>query len=336
MRALRGAGVVGVLVMVALIGAPSASAAIEAGDDCVANTREGIYTLVPIQRVSPSALPLTAPVSGVVTSWKVNSDVPEAVPEQMRVLRPTGNPNEFLTVGESTEQSVVKGVNVFPTRIPVQAGDHFGVFGTVQDVVFCGGADPGDVSGLFLISAAVGSVHTFSTENGAGVRIPMIAVIEPDKDGDGYGDETQDRCPQSAAYQTPCPTISLEAFPIALKRSVLVLVSASEAASVQVFGQVGWRPRHKGGALASKTTKPNDHQSTGVIVGLSGGTQAVKPGGIARFNVKLPNSVKRQLRQVPPGKSLKGTITARTTDLSGRVVDRTISIRLKGQEQTNP
>jgi hypothetical protein len=84
--------------------------------------------------------------------------------------------------------------------------------------------------------------------------------------------------------------------------------------------------------LASKTRKPGDHKSTGVIAGLIGGTQTVSPGQVARFNVKLPNSVKRQLRQIPTGKSLKGTITARTTDLAGRVMDRVINIHLKGQE----
>lgn len=334
MRALRGIGVLGALVAIALVAAPSASAATEAGDDCVANTKEGAYTLVPLQRISPSALPLTAPVSGVVTSWRVNSGVSEGTPEQMRVLRPTGTPNEFLTVGESTEQTVVEGTNVFPTRIPVQAGDHFGVFGTVQDVVFCGGADPGDTAGFFVLSAAVGSPHAFTPTNT--VRIAMIAVIEPDKDGDGYGDETQDKCPQSAATHEGCPTITLDAFPIALKRSVLVLVSASETSSVQVFGQVSWKPRHKGGALASKTRKPGDHKSAGAIAGLTGKAQTVSPGQVARFNVKLPNSVKRQLRQTPPGKSLKGTITARTTDLAGRVTDRTVNIRLRGQGRTQP
>jgi hypothetical protein len=331
MRSLRGAGVLGVLVAIALVSVPSASAATEAGDDCVANTKEGIYTLVPLQRVSPSAIPLTAPVSGVVTSWKVNSGVSEGTPEQMRVLRPTGAPNEFLTVGESAEQTVVQGANVFPTRIPVQAGDHFGVFGTVQDVVFCGGADPGDTAGAFLISASVGSAHVFTPTTN--VRIPMIAVIEPDKDGDGYGDETQDQCPQSAAYQGPCPAISLDAFPIVLKRSVLVLVSSSSESSVQVFGQVGLRQRPKGGARASKTKKPDDLKSTGVVVGLAGGTQTLKLGEIGRFNVPLPKSVKRQLSQTPRGKSVKGTLTARTTDLTGKVVDRTIAIRLRGQER---
>jgi hypothetical protein len=330
MRLLRGTGVVGVLVLVALVVVPAASAAVEAGDDCVANTKEGAYTLVPLQRISPSALPLTAPVSGVVTSWKVNSGVSEGTPEQMRVLRPTGTPNEFLTVGESTERTVVEGANAFPTRIPVQAGDHFGVFGTVQDVVFCGGADPGDTAGLFVLSAAVGSTHVFTPTTT--VRIPMIAVIEPDKDGDGYGDETQDKCPQKSTLQTPCPTITLDAFPIVLKRSVLVLVSASEATSVQVFGQVGWFRRHRGGALASKRSKPSDYPAF-MAIGLAGGSQTVTPGEVARFNVKLPKSVKRHLRQTSPKFSVKGTVTARTTDLAGRVTDRVIAIRLPGQDR---
>jgi hypothetical protein len=88
--------------------------------------------------------------------------------------------------------------------------------------------------------------------------------------------------------------------------------------------------------LASKTRKPGDHKSTGVIAGLSGKTQTVSPGQVARFNVKLPNSVRRQLRQIPPSKSLKGTITVRTTDLAGRVTDRVVNIRLRGQGHTQP
>jgi hypothetical protein len=113
---------------------------------------------------------------------------------------------------------------------------------------------------------------------------------------------------------------------------VLVLVSASSESSVHVFGQVSWRLKPKGGARVSKTRKPGDRKSTGLIVGLSGGTQTVKPGEVARFNVKLPKSVKRRLSRISPSESLKGTITARTIDLAGRVTDRVINIRLKGQE----
>lgn len=322
-------------VLMAAVAAPAASAAVEAGDDCVANEGEGAYTVVPFKRASGSALPLFAPVDGVVTGWKVNSNVAFSVVERLRVLRPTGNPNEFQTIGESAEETVSKGANAFATRIPIRTGDRFGVFGTLIDIVYCTATgNPGDEVGFFVGDGDVGTVasYTPATE----VRIPMVAVIEPDKDGDGYGDETQDKCPQGAAYQGPCPTIVLEAFPIVLKRSVLVLVSASETASVKVFGQVSWGVRRAGGASSSKTRKPGDHKSAGLIVGLSGGTRTVKPGEIARFNVKLPKSVKRRLGRISPRESVKGTITARTTDLAGRVTDRVLRIRLKGQETSNP
>jgi hypothetical protein len=331
MRSLRGVGVIGILVAAALIGAPAASASIEVGDECAANVAEGPYSLVPEARASGGTLPLATPTGGVITAWKVNSAFPTPVFERMAAFRPTAEPGSFQVVGESNEETVKQGLNIFSTRIPVQAGDRFGPIGIeVDSPVYCFTGNEGDHTWAYNGSVGVGSSHTFiaSTQ----VRVALVAVIEPDKDGDGYGDETQDKCPQSAAYQGPCPAITLEAFPIALKRSVLVLVGASETSSVQVFGQVGWKPRHKGGALASKTSKPSDHLSTGVIVGLSGGTQTVNPGQVARFNVKLPKSVKRQLRQVPPDKSLKGTITARTTDLAGRVTDRVINVRLKGQE----
>ncbi len=324
----------GLVLAFALIAAPSASAAIEVGDECAANVAEGPYSMLPEDTASGGSLPLATPVNGVVTSWKVNSALSEAVPERMAVFRSTGSAGTFQVVGESNEASVGPGSNVFPTRIPVQAGDRMGLVAvTIDSPAYCFTGDSGDFAWFFNGSAGTGSTHLFAAGNG--VRVPLVATIEPDRDGDGYGDETQDQCPQSAAYQGPCPTISLDAFPIVLKRSVLVLVSASEASSVQVFGQVGWRPRHKGGALASKTTKkPGDHISTGVIVGLSGGTTLVKPGSVTPFNVKLPKSVMHHLSQISPKRVVKGTITARTTDLAGRVTEHAIAIRLHGQKRT--
>jgi hypothetical protein len=322
----------GLTMALALIAAPSATAAVEAGDECVANEGEGAYTIVPFKRASASTLPLFAPVDGVVTRWKVNSNVEYSVVERLRVLRPTGNLNELQTIGESAEETVSKGTNAFATRIPVRAGDRFGVFGTLVDVVFCSATgNPGDEVGYFVGDGDVGTVATYSTTTE--VRIPMIAVIEPDKDGDGYGDETQDKCPQSAAYQGECPTIALDAFPIVLKRSVLVLVSSSSASSVHVFGQVGWKAKPRGAARISKAKPGGGPATTGLIVGLAGGTQTVNPGAVAKFNVKLPKSVKRHLGQIPPSKSLKAQLTASTTDLAGRVSTRVLTIRLPGQDR---
>lgn len=334
MRALRGVALVGILALVALLGATSASASTEVGNTCPVDVGRENATELQLSKAAGSATPIAVPAAGVVTSWKVTLPPTEAVlVQKMRVFRPTGNPNEFTAVAETPYEVLPPGSNIIATRIAVQSGDRIGAYGPFGTVT-CLTANPDDVMGTYTGNALVGETHTFATSTGE--QVAISAVVEPDGDGDGYGDETQDKCPEKATLQTPCPTISLEAFPIVLKRSVLVLVSASSESSVQVFGQVSWKPRHKGGALASKTRKPGDHKSTGVIAGLAGGTQTVKPGQVARFNVKLPNSVKRQLRQIPPGKSLKGTITARTTDLAGRVTDRVINIRLRGQGRTQP
>jgi hypothetical protein len=332
MRALRGIGVVGVLLAVALMNVSPASAATEVGNTCTADIGHENATELQLAKAPGDTAPITVPAAGVVTAWTTRLVSTETVTlQRMRVFRATGNSNEFTNVAETPYEVVSQGVHTFETRISVQAGDRFGAWGPFGSLT-CTTSNPADSLGTFSGDATEGSTHTFSASSGE--QVAISAVVEPDVDGDGYGDETQDKCPQKATLQTPCPTITLEAFPIALKRSVLVLVSASSETSVQVLGQVSWKPRHRGGALASKTRKPGDHKSTGVIVGLSGGTQTVSPGQVARFNVKLPKSVKRQLRQIPPGKSLRGTITARTTDLAGRVTDRVINIHLKGQQTT--
>jgi hypothetical protein len=332
MRSLRAVALVGMALAIVLIGAPAATAATEAGDECVGNLAEGPFTLIPEARASAGALPLAAPVGGVVTAWKVNSGLTATVPEFMAAFRPTGKAGTFEVIGESNQEDVKQGLNVFPTRIPVHAGDRFGpvpVGG--ESPVFCSTGNSGDAAWSFPGSVGVGSIHTYAA--GVTTRVPLVAVIEPDRDGDGYGDETQDGCPQSAAYQGPCPTITLDTFPVVLKRSILVLVGASESSWVQVYGQVGWKPRHKGGALASKTPgKPGDHLSTGVIAGLSGGTTLVKSGEVTPYNVKLPKSVIRHLSDISSKQVVKGTITARTTDLAGRVTEHTITIRLHGRK----
>jgi hypothetical protein len=330
MRSLRAVAFVGTILTLALIATP-ASASIEVGDECAGNEASGTFTLVPEAHASGGALPLAAPVDGVVTAWKVNSAYPTPVPEAMGAFRPLET-GKFQLAGESDEETIHPGANAFSTRVSIHPGDRLGLLpvGT-ESPLYCLTSDNGDHTWSLAGSVGIGAPHVFAA--GAKVRVPLVAVIEPDRDGDGYGDETQDGCPQSAAYQGPCPTIALDTFPTVLKRSVLVLVSASESSWVQVFGQVGWKPRHKGGALASKTPgKPGDHVSTGVIVGLSGGTTLVKPGEVTPYNVKLPKSVLRHLSDIPSKQVVKGTITARTTDLAGRVTDHMITIRLHGRK----
>ena len=330
MRSLRVSALVGTVLALALVGTPGASAATEVGTECAADAAAPPNTLVPLEK-RPSSRPLAVPAAGVLTSWHIDLAPPltPSVVQVLKVLRATSETNGFEVVAESAPMTLASASNTFPARIPVQTGDRLGISGGVGgEVIFCSNR-PGESFGSVGTDLRVGSSATFTP--GGEVQVPIAGTVEPDRDGDGYGDETQDKCPQSAAYQGPCPTISLDSFPIVLKRSVLVLVSASESSSVQVFGQVGWRPRHKGGALASKTPKPAGQVKKGVIVGLSGGTTLVKPGETVPYNVKLPKSVLAHLNQISPKQVVKGTITAQTTDLAGQTVDHTITIRLHGR-----
>jgi hypothetical protein len=104
--------------------------------------------------------------------------------------------------------SAFSQISSFPTRMPIPAGAYVGL--TVP-----GGSVPGFQSSAGGqakysrteapfpgITGVVGESH-----NGA---ILYDADIEPDVDGDGYGDVTQDSCPTSAsAHEGPCPAAAV-------------------------------------------------------------------------------------------------------------------------------
>lgn len=331
MRRRLGTAVAGMALALALLAAPGASAATEVGNTCTVDIGRENATELQLSKAAGSTTPIAVPAAGVVTSWKVTIPKTDAVVVQkMRVFRPTGGANEFTTVAETPYEVLPPGTNVVPTRISVQAGDRIGAYGPFGTVT-CLTPNLDDVMGTYTGDALVGSTHTFAASTGE--QVAVSAAVEPDADGDGYGDETQDQCPEKTALQTPCPTIALDAFPIVLKRSVLVLVSASSSSAVHVFGQVGWKAKPRGGAKSSKAKPGGGPATTGLIAGLTGGTQTVTPGKVANFNVKLPKSVKRRLGQIPPSKSLKAQLTASTTDLAGRVSTSVLKVKLPGQDR---
>ena len=309
-------GVAVAVVLTSLLGASSASAATEVGDGCVANEAEGAYTLVPLQRASTSSLPLAAPVGGVVTSWKVNSARPEPVTERMRVLRPTGVSNEFQVVGESGEGIVNQGANTFPTRIPVQPGDRFGAIGSLIDVALCVTSDPGDQVGFFLGGAPVGSTHTFTPASE--VRLPMSAVIEPDIDGDGYGDETQDRCPQSPAYHDACPRVQMNAVPIVGKRSVTLLVTSNIPTSASVSEAM-----HRAGRNVGAARYP----------GLRTPLMPVTPGTIVPFKLYFYRGMIATLKSLSPKRSMTLRLTVTALNLTGPPTTEGLAVKIKGQKK---
>ncbi len=310
------ASIAAAAILVALTVAPTAGAATEFGDSCTGDSvAPGPYTLVTLS--SPAAgLPLSAPVSGVITKVKVNRTVPipVAVPQQVKVLRPAGG-DSFTVVNQTTVQAGF-GQTVADARMSVQAGDKLANHGPAfvyegkpaegftfycEEVPGALGGVPGDVG--------VGSTTNFPqvTES----RVPLAAVIEPDADQDGYGDETQDACPFSAVTQGPCPPIVLDASTLTGRKAVTVYIATDTEGSVSVKGVVKL-------GKGKKAT-------------LKAGPKAVYPGKIASFKLKFNGNLTKRLQELEPSKKLTLKVTASATNIASVVSTDQAKVKLKGQ-----
>lgn len=312
--------VAAVFAVSAFASVSQASAATEFGSGCAANKLEQA-TVFSATHGAASPLSATAPVSGVITEWKVNTalikageEIPaeaEAIGRIYRqtldVFRPAGGANYTVAAQAEGGTLNLSGISTYSSRIPVQAGDLLGLSGPI--VVYCQTEDPADTIGAAKVTPAVGATATFTTV--PGVQVPVTAKIEPDVDGDGYGDETQDKCPQSAAYQTPCPVVTISSLPISGNKAVTLRVTTSLSAPVGVTATV---PLAKG-----KTAT------------LTAPAQTVAPGTLAAFTLTLTPEVTKALKALPNKKSLTMSLTASATNVTGSPSTSTTTVKLKGQ-----
>jgi len=160
-----------------------------------------------IQTVSPGNA-YTVPFNGVITRWSYQSAAPQANSVKLKVGRvpPGTDLSTFASitiVGESASQSPgPDALNTYPTRIPVQAGDLIGEYLTGA------ATDCSRIIGPFILhydftDVSPGSSDMFTPDTNK--QLDIAAVLEPDADHDGFGDETQDQCPNNASTQGPCP-----------------------------------------------------------------------------------------------------------------------------------
>lgn len=299
-----------------MIGAATASAATEFGDTCVGDKPiPGTYTLTTLS-TSSTALPLTAPASGVITKVKmpIDFEVPFLIPEQIKLMKPVGG-NSFTVTTQATikiSEEVMEG----GVRMPVQAGERLAVRGLPY--TYAGSEKPGvafycsetpGVMGYVTEDVPPGATAEFKEE--PGYRVPLAAIIEPDADNDGFGDETQDGCPTSAALQVPCPPVGLDALSLVRKGSVAVYVATDREAPVTVNGVV---PLGKG-----KKAK------------LKAGAKTVQPGRVVRFTLKFNAKLKARLKELEASKKLTMRIVASAPNIAGQVSTATAKAKLKGE-----
>lgn len=166
---------------------------------------------------------------GAITAWR-HSTGTEGGSVTFKVYRPTDNPGEFLVLAADTRTVTPGIVHTFTVRIPVRPGDRIGVSSdTVQVGYLCPGqldggtcndpAGSSDMAGAFSFARPDPPVGTRATLDGApfsGFRADVAAQVETDADRDGFGDDTQDECPASAAAtRAPCPRPAVSPTPVA-------------------------------------------------------------------------------------------------------------------------
>jgi hypothetical protein len=311
---------VAAVALAGLVGTSSAAAATEFGSGC---TADGTFDggRISLAHGSTSPLPTVAPSSGVITEWKVNvGSLPTYVPAGAVLVQPTldeqlyivraSDLSHYTVVGKSESgRAALNAPSSFLTRIPVQQGDLLALVG--PNALSCRTKDLGDKTLYFSGTPGVGGVIETGAEPFSGTQLPVVAKIEPDVDGDGYGDETQDKCPQSAAYQGACPVVKLGVVPTVKAKAVILHVSASPSARVTVAATV---PLGKG----KKVT-------------LSAPGRTITSGRLVSFRLALAPRVTKALDALPAKKALRMKITATAPNLTGPPSKMATTVKLKGK-----
>jgi hypothetical protein len=155
--------------------------------------------------------PTALPARGVVVRWRVLGVPTFAREFQLRVLAPNGS-GGYTVAGSSAAETLPKNLSAeagaigsFATRLPVPGGGYVGI---ATDPTFTTPTLVGGVPGATMSKLADGAdgANYSGLPTTATSVVGYDADIEPDGDGDGYGDVTQDSCPSSASvHEGPCP-----------------------------------------------------------------------------------------------------------------------------------
>jgi hypothetical protein len=150
----------------------------------------------------------TTPTAGVITSYSIAAnETPGSV--RLLIFGSSPTPGHRTVIAKDALRPVtVSTVNTFPVRMPVAAGVTIGFSNKGVNPVLgmtCWGAGvAGDEAHAVLFDPDSSSDYPGGTTF-TGKRINVSAVLEPDVDGDQYGDVSQDLCPQSKLAQAACP-----------------------------------------------------------------------------------------------------------------------------------
>lgn len=248
--------------------------------------------------------------NGVITRWGYDFiDGSGSFPASLAVLR-GASPNWTL-IGSSELVPSVPGANTGATRLSVLAGDRIALANTIA---YCVDAGQQGNYGPFTVGTPVGTALTLGSVS-ANVTPSVWAALEPDVDGDGFGDETQDLCPQGAAFQAACPVPVLSAFQLESATGFRAMATTSFNTTVVANGSVRL-PATKG-----KKAKTLKFKSKPINTG---------PGKLTAITLKWPRSLTKTLASLRARSKLKVSVKL-TADGPAADTTKNFTTRVKGR-----
>jgi hypothetical protein len=263
-----------------------------------------------------------APSAGVITSLRIRAAVeaPTQVTFRVAAVTPIGmNPISAMATAAGTGPTVTLQTaskesppQQFPARLAVKKGQHLAVDGTGLEATY---DSSGSKFSYAFAPPLVDGTATASTEFLG--ELLVQATLEPDADGDGFGDETQDRCPSQATTQGACDRTGPGVTGLAVSGG-RIAYRLSEAATVrfQLAQKATGRKLHGKcvAPTAANRSKPSCVRFKAIGHGFGG------PGMAGPNKLALPNG-----RRLAPG-AYRLTLTAR--DRAGNTTTRATSFRI--------
>ena len=160
-----------------------------------------------VQSVAPSGQ-YAAPADGVITRWSFQAGATPPTGLKFKVGRAAPGADfttnaTFTIIGESfSVNPVASTLNSYPIQIPVQAGDRIGQFQTSGGN--CRRTDPIYTHHSTSGDQPPGSSLSYGPFSAS--QLDISAILEPDCDKDGFGDETQDQNLSTCAAPGPGST----------------------------------------------------------------------------------------------------------------------------------
>jgi hypothetical protein len=178
---------------------------------------------------------IASPLDGVVVRWRIRVGGSPTAPTTFRIARPAGGPGQYT--GAGTSPVVIPALNqtsVYDAQMPISAGDRIGIESAdpVQAYHNLAPMQTG-VFGHWGVGPAAPLADGGAPRSPNGQNSPyellVQAEVEPDCDGDGFGDETQDPSISSCHPRA----LTLDASKNKVKRGRLVTLSGQIAETRQ-------------------------------------------------------------------------------------------------------